>query len=718
MRARLLSDLVVTTSADRNGAFALGIDVGGTFTDLVLTDSHRRVVGVHKVLTTPDDPARAVLDGVMELLASVGIAGPLVETVVHGTTLATNAIVERKGAPTGLLITRGFRDILEMGTEQRYDIHDLFLRLPDPLVPRQARLEVRERITAGGAELEAVDEASVGELARTLARQGVRAIAIVLLHSYADPGHERRVEALVRDAVPGVVTVASHRVAPEIREYERASTTVANAYLVPVVGRYLEDLEQRLRARSVAGRLYVMLSDGGTASARAAAELPVRILESGPAGGALAAAHYARQVGAQKLLSFDMGGTTAKVCLIRGGVPAKVAVLEVARLERFKPGSGLPIRAPAIDLLEIGGGGGSIARVDRLGLLKVGPASAGADPGPACYARTYPVDDLRPTVTDAAVVLGYLSPDAFLGGRMQLDVGAARRALDRHVAGPLGIGTLDAAWGIYSVVSESMAVAARMHCIEHATDPRSCTLFAFGGAGPVHAARIARILGMPRVICPPRAGVASAFGFLVAPLSFSASRSLPGALADIDRERLAGALAELEASVRSRLEEAGVDATRTRVAREVDLSLVGQSHELRVPVPDGELDPAALGQLEVAFHRAYRERYGHPAMSGIPVQALTWRVTATEERPDPAPPRLVSMEGPARRRTEREAFFPEAGGMIRVPVHRRSDLGPGVRLEGPAIVEEDEATTVIGLRQTLTVDDLGDLVIDLADAAA
>lgn len=699
--------------------FRLGVDVGGTFTDFVLADDAARVVGIHKLLTTPSEPARAIVEGTRELLERSAVAPRDVRAVVHGTTLATNAIIERKGAPTGLLVTRGFRDVLETGSEQRYDIHDLFLRFPEPLVPRHARFEVAERMTHDGLVLAPLADDDVREQARMLAAQGVRSVAIVFLHSYANGAHEARAAEIVRETASGVTVSVSHAVAPELREYERASTTVANAYIAPLVSTYLRDLAARLASLGVGAPLYVMLSDGGTTTARVAAELPVRILESGPAGGVLAAVHHAAALGNPNIVSFDMGGTTAKVCLLRAGQPSGSALLEVARVERFKPGSGLPIRAPAIDLLEVGGGGGSIARVDRLGLLKVGPDSAGADPGPACYPRADgAARDALPTVTDAALVLGYLGADAFLGGRMALDVDAARRAL-RTLAEPLSMSIEEAAWGVYSVVSESMASAARIHCIEHGVDPRSCVLFAFGGAGPVHAARIATILRMPRVVCPPGAGVTSAFGFLVAPLSFSESRSLPGMLRGHDVARINAALRQMEESGRAKLAEGGVRGDDVRIVVEADCSLLGQSHELAVPVPLADVTPAGLAAIAASFRDVYRARYGHPAPVDTPVQVLTWRVTAVQRRDAsgvPAQPPAAATATAAAPRGERPAYFPEAGGFTAARVYRRASLAAGATLAGPAIIEEDEATTVVAPGQRARIDEWGNLVIAVTEA--
>src|SRR5213596_3060615 len=490
----------------------LGVDIGGTFTDLVLIDEATGRTRVGKVLTNPKDVAHDVEEGIHALLDEAGVRPDEVRAVVHGTTLATNALIERKGARTALLTTEGFRDALEIGREGRYDMYDLFIDPPPPLVPRHLRREVPERLLADGSIARALDE---------LAKDGVEALAICLLHAYVNPAHESRLAALAREAIPEVFVACSSEVVPEIREYDRTSTTCANAYVAPLMARYLEDLERRLTGLGIPGQLYIMQSSGGIALPPFARRLPVRLVESGPAAGALAAAQAARERREPRLLSFDMGGTTAKACVIDDGVPLVGREFEVARADRFKKGSGLPIRVPVIELIEIGAGGGSIARVDRMGLLKVGPDSAGADPGPACYT----LGGRHPTVTDADLLLGYLDAEFFLGGRMRLDREAARRSVEEHVARPLGLDVTGAAWGIHRLVNENMAAAARIHGIERGRDLRQYPLFAFGGAGPVHCWQVAKILKVPRILIPFGAGAMSAYGLLAAPLAFDFVRT-------------------------------------------------------------------------------------------------------------------------------------------------------------------------------------------------
>src|SRR3989440_4699211 len=500
----------------------LGVDIGGTFTDLVVIDEATGTARVGKVLTTPKDPAHGVEEGIRALLDDAGVRPDEVRAVVHGTTLATNALIERKGARTALLTTEGFRDALEIGREGRYDMYDLFIDPPPPLVPRHLRREVPERLLPDGSVLRPLDEAAARRVIAGLIEDGAEAVAICLLHAYLNPVHERRLAELVREAAPHVLVSCASDVVPEIREYERASTTSANVYVAPLMGRYLEDLERRLTGLGVPGQLYVMQSSRGIALPPLARRLPIRLVESGPAAGALAAAQAARERGDARLLSFDMGGTTAKACVIDDGMPLVAREFEVARADRFKKGSGLPIRVPVVEMIESGAGGGSLARVARMGLLKVGPDSAGADPGPACYN----LGGRQPTVTDADLLLGYLDAEFFLGGRMRLDRAAAERAVTEHVARPLGLDVTTAAWGIHRVVNENMAAAARIHGIERGRDLRAYPLFAFGGAGPVHCWQVARILKVPRILLPFGAGAMSAWGLLAAPLAFDFVRTV------------------------------------------------------------------------------------------------------------------------------------------------------------------------------------------------
>src|SRR5262245_25885804 len=524
---------------DQNQRYRVGVDIGGTFTDLIVVNTETGAFAVGKSLTTPADPSQAVETVLVETLQQAGVDPAEVQHLVHGTTLVTNAVIERKGARTALLTTQGFRDSIEIGREQRYDLYDLMLEHPRPLVPRYLRFDVPQRTLADGSTLQELDEAYVERLARELAESGIEAVAIVFLHSFTNPEAERLARAAVQRAAPNLRVSISSEVVPEIREFERASTTIANVYVQARVERYLRELEARLQRLDCTGRLFLMLSSGGIATVDTAVRYPVRLLESGPAGGALAATAYGQATGHLNLLSFDMGGTTAKICMIDQGRPLIAHEFEVDRIYRFKKGSGLPITIPVIEMIEIGTGGGSIARVDALGLLKVGPASAGSVPGPVCYAR----GGAEPTVTDADLILGYLDPAYFLGGRMSLDVEGARRAIKELVADKLGVSVEEAAWGIHQIANENMANAARVHALERGKDPHRFPLFAFGGAGPAHAYRIALSLGSPALLAPLGAGVISAVGFLSAPLAFDFVRSWRGQLDSLDW-RKANALLE------------------------------------------------------------------------------------------------------------------------------------------------------------------------------
>jgi N-methylhydantoinase A len=674
-------------------AARLGVDIGGTFTDLVVVDETTGALRVGKVLTTPKDPAQGVESGITALLGEAGIAADAVRAVVHGTTLATNALIERKGARTALLTTAGFRDALEIRHEGRYDMYDLFIDPPAALVPRHLRREVPERLLADGSMHRALDEVAARGVIAELLAEGVEAIAICLLHAYVNPVHERRLAQLIAETAPDLPVSCSSEVVPEIREYERSSTTTANVYVAPLMARYLEDLERRLVDLGIPGQLYIMQSSGGIALPPLARKLPIRLVESGPAAGALAAAQAARERGEARFLSFDMGGTTAKACVIDGGAPLVAREFEVARADRFKKGSGLPVRVPVIEMIEIGAGGGSIAHVDRLGLLKVGPRSAGADPGPACYN----LGGRLPTVTDADLLLGYLDADFFLGGRMTLDRAAARGAVEEHVARPLGLDVIQAAWGIHRVVNENMAAAARIHGIERGKDLRAYPLFAFGGAGPVHCWQVAQVLRVPRIILPFGAGAMSAYGLLAAPLAFDFVRTGRHTLASADWDAVNRLFDEMEAEGRALLRAAGVADDDIRVARIAEMRYAGQGHEVEAGVPRGRLGPDSLGTITASFEEAYRALY-HRLPQGVPIEALNWRVTAA----GPPPAVTLAWTGtaaqsrPAAIKGRRRAYFAEAESFVDTPVYDRYALAPGAEFTGPAIVEERESTAVIG----------------------
>ncbi len=696
----------------RRAPYRIGLDIGGTFTDLVLMhDPSGRLWG-HKVLTTPADPAEAALRGLREICGRAGIALNEVGTVIHATTLVTNAIIERTGAKTALLATEGFRDILEIGREQRYDIYDLFLRYPEPLVPRRWRAEVRERVTRDGEVFTPMDPAAVRALVSDLAAAGIEAVAVSFLHAYKNPVHERLVRDLIEREFPHLAVSVSSEVAPEIREYERTSTTVCNAYVQPLVARYIRRLADALGLEGFAGRFLLMLSSGTLTTPDVACRFPVRLLESGPAAGALVAGHLGSAAGHAAVVGFDMGGTTAKVCLVENGRPAIAPRLEVARVHRFRKGSGLPVVAPVVDMIELGAGGGSRARVDALGLLRVGPQSAGADPGPACYG----FGGTEATVTDACVALGYFDPRAFLGGTMPLDPAAARAALAR-AGQPLGLNVEQTAWGIFAIVCESMAQAARLYLIERGQDPRRFAVMGFGGAGPATAARIARLLGAREVVIPPASGLASALGLLVAPPGFDFVRSLAGELEELDWNAVERLYAEMESQGDVMLAGAGASAQGTRRERRAELRYVGQFHDIEVaaPSPVGQDAGAVLRQR---FDAAYAALYGI-SLPGYPVQALNWRVLVSAPAPAVRPWAVEEMgRRPVTGTVRRKAYIPDAGGFVEIPVYDRYRLPADAAVAGPAIVEEAEATTVLWSGDRLTVDARRNLVIRVDVAGA
>lgn len=693
----------------------IGIDIGGTFTDFLLFDGETGRFSIAKTLTTPDEPARAVSTGIAQLSEQTGIPVENVDQIVHGTTLVTNALIERKGAVTALITTRGFRDALEIAREHRYDLYDLFLEPPAPLAPRYLRLEMDERILSDGSVATPVDLEELPALIETIRAEGATAVAVSFLHSYQNPEHERLVHARLLELAPDLTYSISSDVAPEIREYERTSTTVANVYVRPLSERYIAGLLDTLSNIGFDGSLFIMLSSGGLSSPEAAARYPIRLVESGPAAGALAAAHIGKLSGRERLLAFDMGGTTAKACLVGQQGLTFSDEFEVSRVYRFKKGSGLPVSVPVIELIEIGSGGGSIARVDSLGLLKVGPDSASAMPGPACYGR----GGAQPTVTDADLVLGYLDPDHFLGGKMPLSVEKAKDAI-ATVAEPLGLTVTEAAWGIHQVVNEQMAGAARIHAIERGEDARTFPLFAFGGAGPVHAYGVASILRSPEIIVPFGAGVASTIGFLVAPISFDFVRTFVGKLESLDWAEVDRRFGEMSAEGESMLTGAGTSAAEISYKRFAELRYVGQGHQVKVRIPAGPLDATMGPELLAAFEEEYRRLYGRTA-TGNPVEAINWRLVAAAPSPHLPLDKLASGASidPARaQKGVRLAFVPEDREYAEVPVYDRYALGPAFFAEGPAIVEENESTLVVGRGAQIRVDTFSNLVITMPNAVA
>lgn len=690
--------------------FRAGVDIGGTFTDLTLVDDESGQLWVGKVLTSSEDPSTAVHEGLARLLQEARVPISDLQNVIHGTTLVTNAVIERKGAKTALLTTQGFRDVIEIGRESRYDLYDLFLELPKPLVPRRLRREVKERILDDGSVLEPLDTAGVEREVRAMQREGVEALAVCLLHSYKNPDHELAVAEIIRRVAPSLHLSLSSEVIPAIREYERASTTVVNVYVRPLVDAYLDRLERRLRALGFSGRLLIMLSSGAICAVDTARRFPVRLIESGPAAGALAASYYGRITGRPNLLSFDMGGTTAKACLIDDGKPMTTPDFEVARVYRFKKGSGFPIKTTVIEMIEIGAGGGSIARVDSMGLLKVGPDSAGANPGPVCYDQ----GGAEPTVTDADLLLGYLDPNFFLGGRMRLNRDAAANAIRESIAEPLSLDDVQAAWGIHQVVNENMANAARIHAVERGKDPKSYPLFAFGGAGPAHAYRVAQILGLDTLIVPPGAGAASALGFLVAPLAFDFVRSAYYRLDQVDWAAVNRLYRDMEDEGRALLESSGVAPGEISLSRTAEMRYLGQGHEIVVPIPLGELSSEKLPDIDMSFAAEYRRLYNRLCLE-VPIESLNWRVVTSGPQPSlrtawgsaQAAEPALSLKG------HRPVYLPEERRYVSCPVYDRYHLSPGAAFSGPAIVEERESTIVIGPEGFVSVDRHFNLVVNI-----
>jgi len=688
----------------------LAIDIGGTFTDLALIADNGRYSA--KVLTTSQAPEEGVLAGIDLLLRQAALIAEDIGLVIHGTTLATNAIIERKGAKTALIVTEGFRDSIEMAFENRFEQYDIFMDKPAPLVPRDLRLGVRERLDGRGTVLVPLDEEAVRALAPGLERAGIEAVAIGFMHAYLDGRHERRTREILSDLLPTVAFSLSSEVSPEIREYERWSTAVANAYVQPVMGRYLGRLDTALRARKFACPLYMMTSGGGLMTLDTARRLPIRLVESGPAGGAILAAGLARQCGLDKVLSFDMGGTTAKICLIDDGEPQHSRTFEVARQYRFLKGSGLPLRIPVIEMVEIGAGGGSIAYVDDLQRINVGPESAGAEPGPACYGR----GGARPTVTDADVVLGRLDPTYFAGGTIPLEPDRAAAAIERAIGAPLGLARLEAALGISEIVEENMANAARVHAVERGKDLQARTLIAFGGAAPLHAARLAEKLGIRRVLIPSGAGVGSAFGFLQAPVAYEVARSRYVRLDDTFDTSLVNALfaemgAEAEAVV-----AAGAPGARLIETRTADMRYRGQGHEITVDLPPGEFDAASRTRLAAAFAEAYASTYGR-IIPGLDTEIMNWtlRLAAVREPLPPCPPQ--PRDRSVRPTGHRALFSATDLALQQVAIYRRDGLGPGGVVRGPAVIAEDETTTIVPRGYTARINPLSAILLEKDDPA-
>jgi N-methylhydantoinase A len=691
--------------------YRMGIDIGGTFTDFAMIDDASGAATLEKLLTTPQDPSIAVLEGVKKLLEAGRIPSAALSTIVHGSTLVTNAVIERKGTPTGMLVTRGFRDVLDIALERRYDLYDLRLRFPDPIIPRGCRAEIGERMREDGVPLEAPDLAEVEQAVRALVREHrVQAIAVCLLHSFTNPAHERAVEQFIRSRFPELYVSSSADILPFMREYERWTTTAINAFVQPVADGYLSRIESGLAMLGFRGAFYVMTSSGGTVTADVARRHPVRMLESGPAAGVFMAAHHGRMLGMRNLLSFDMGGTTAKGAIVRGGSLHRKYELEVARVHEFKTGSGLPVRIPVVDMIEIGAGGGGIAELDERGVIRVGPRSAGAMPGPACYGR----GGSQATLTDANLALGFYDPRYFLGGAMRLDPAASERVIGAGVAKALAVDTPRAAWGIHETINEDVARAFRVHASEIGFDYRSCSMVAFGGSGPAHAARIARKLRIPRVVFPSGSGVMSAIGMLVSPISYQLARTHRVFVQELTRAGFADYFRALQDEAEKVLVDAGIARRDIRVERHLDMRYRGQGYEIEVALPAAG-DPGELFErLPQFFAQAYEQIFSLSYLEE-PVEILHWKVDAS----GPAPSfdnrwsqRQRRASGDARKGSRR-AYFPETGGYLDCPVYDRYALAPGAVIEGPALVEERESTCVLGVGDKASIDEFGNMIAEI-----
>ncbi len=666
---------------------SLGIDIGGTFTDLVIHDPRDGRAIIWKESTTPDDPARGALEGTRRVLEKAGVKPAEVGRVVHATTLFTNALIERKGAKTGLLTTAGFADVLEIARERKYELYDLFIEMPKPLVPRPWRREAKERLAPDGSvEIPLDIEAALKEVAE-LVEQGVESLAICFLHSYANPAHERAIAAAVAERFQNLSISISSDIAPEIREYQRASTTVANAYIRPLAEIYLERLEQALTASGIPGGLFLMLSNGGLTHVSEAKRAPVQLLESGPAAGALAGAWFGRNAGLERVLAFDMGGTTAKMALVDDGEPLVAYGFEAAREKRFLRGSGLPIMIATVELIEIGAGGGSIARRSDLGTLQVGPESSGAQPGPACYGR----GGTEATVTDADLALGYLNANFFLGGAMKIDRAATEAALG-GLASALGVDRDRAGFGVHDVVNENMAGAARVAIAERGRIPSEYSLLATGGAGPVHAWNVARKLGITRVVCPPGAGAGSTIGMLMAPARVDRVASFTTPLAGADFKQVEAIFAGQEKESLDVLRPTGADASGRVVRRLADMRYIGQGSEVTVAMPS----PLTEASVRIAFEAAYKALFARTP-PGAAVQFVALRLSVSAPMPGAGGKLELPRHASAKAlKGTRPVFFADAGKMLPTKVYDRYALEPGVTIQGPAVFEEDESTFIVG----------------------
>lgn len=685
----------------------LGIDIGGTFTDLVLYDANENGLRLGKTLTSYPDPTIGIHNGIKDLQEKYGLKIEDLDAIIHGTTLITNAIIERKGAKTAFITTKGFEDVLEIGRELRYDIYDLFLTMPKPLVARHLRFGVTERVDNKGNVVTDLDTSELQKVATEIVEQDIEAVGICLLNSFANASHEVQIGDYLKKKFPHISVSLSSEIMPEIREYERSSATAMNAYVQPITESYLRKLESELLAQGFSGKLLIMNSAGRLTTVAGAREAPIQLLESGPAGGSMAGAYFGKQKGLENLLCFDMGGTTAKASLIFKGKPEITNNFEAGRVKRFKKGSGLPVRIPVIDMIEIGAGGGSIARVDNLGLLTVGPDSASSSPGPACYG----LGGALPTVTDADLVLGYLNEDYFLGGTMSLDTKAARFAIDIHLAKPLGITIEQAALGVHRIVNENMANAARVHILEKGMDPRHFSMIAFGGAGPVHSFGVGELLNAPQMIIPVAAGVTSALGFLLSPVAQENIHSYIRNLDELDWIHVNQFLSRMEKEGLEFLEESGENIENAITERVVDMRYEGQGHDITIALPSGTLNDMSVAEIERRFVEEYEFRYNR-SIENVPLQMVTWRVLVKGVASKiPIHQEEFSANGKSPHKGTRKLYF-ESTGFVDCPVYDRYFMHEGFSAKGPVIIEEKESTTVIGLNCEVSIDEFKQIVVD------
>ncbi|MEL6958271.1 MAG: hydantoinase/oxoprolinase family protein [Pseudomonadota bacterium] len=663
----------------------VGVDIGGTFTDVALIAND--VVESCKVLTDYARPEDAILTGIEQACAAAGVSERQITQVIHGTTLVTNALIQRRGAKVAFITTEGFRDVIEMRSENRFEQYDLNLVLPEPLVPREHRLTVSERIGSGGEVLLPLDEASVQNVVADVLSGGFEAVAIGLMHAYANDSHERQIADALRAAAPELPMSLSSVISPQMRELPRFNTVIANAYVLPLVSDYLGRLVTRLRDKGITAPVFMMHSGGGLISVETASHHPVRLLESGPAGGAIYAADFARAHGLDQALSFDMGGTTAKICLIENGAPKTANTFEVARTYRFKKGSGMIVSTPVVEMVEIGAGGGSIASVDGLGRIQVGPHSAGSEPGPACYGR----GGTSPTVTDANVLLGRLDPDGFAGGTIPLSPGASSTAM-ANLTDSLRLSTEDAAFGVTEMVDENMANAARVHTVENGRDIEAFRMIAFGGGAPLHACRLCEKLGLNEVVIPPGAGVGSAIGFLRAPFSYEATRGAFQRLDTFDPDALNATLAELETEARGFVEQ-GSDGTVTTTLTAF-MRYTGQGWEIPVPLPVRNYDLSDRAMIQSAFDEAYTQLFGR-LIDGLGVEITNWALRVASNVPPPAPVTRMDSGASPDHSEERRFYDAALRQMVAAAEVPRSAMAAGTEVPGPAIITEDETTTIV-----------------------